>query len=34
MLDTVSAFLAEYGGLLLEGTGSTIIMVLIPTAIS
>ncbi|MBM6907503.1 MULTISPECIES: methionine ABC transporter permease [Collinsella] len=34
MLDTVGAFIAEYGELLLEGTGSTIVMVLVPTAIS
>lgn len=34
MLDTVGAFIAEYGELLLEGTGSTIIMVLVPTALS
>ena len=34
MPETVNAFLAEYGELLLEGTGSTIVMVLVPTAIS
>ncbi|MBM6943116.1 methionine ABC transporter permease [Collinsella intestinalis] len=34
MLDTVGAFIAEYGELLLEGTGSTIVMVLVPTALS
>ena len=34
MLDALSAFLAEYGELLVEGTGSTIVMVLVPTAIS
>ena len=34
MLDTVGAFIAEYGELLFEGTGSTIVMVLVPTAIS
>lgn len=34
MLDTVGAFIAEYGELLLEGTGSTIIMVLVSTALS
>ena len=34
MLDALSAFLAEYGELLVEGTGSTVVMVLVPTAIS
>ncbi len=34
MLDALSAFLAEYGELLMEGTGSTVVMVLVPTAIS
>lgn len=34
MPDFVNAFLAEYGELLVEGTLSTIVMVLVPTAIS
>ena len=34
MPDFVNAFLAEYGELLAEGTLSTIVMVLVPTAIS
>lgn len=34
MLDALSAFLAEYGELLVEGTGSTVVMVLVPTAVS
>ena len=34
MLDAVNAFIAEYGALLAEGTWSTIVMVLVPTAIS
>ena len=34
MPDVVNAFLAEYGELLAEGTLSTIVMVLVPTAIS
>ena len=34
MLDALSAFLAEYGELLMEGTGSTVVMVLVPTALS
>ena len=34
MLDAFAAFCAEYGGLLVEGTGSTIVMMLVPTAIS
>ena len=34
MPDVVNSFLAEYGELLTEGTLSTIVMVLVPTAIS
>ena len=34
MLDTLYAFIADYGELLLEGTGSTMLMVLVPTALS
>ena len=34
MPDVVNAFIAEYGELLAEGTLSTIVMVLVPTAIS
>ena len=34
MLDALNAFIAEYGELLLEGTGETLLMLLIPTAIS
>ena len=34
MPDVVNSFIAEYGELLAEGTLSTIVMVLVPTAIS